>query len=734
MASTLEARAASAGAPHIRRPRNWPLWIGAAIVALVVFVAVAGPWLAPRDPMARVAAIDAGERWIGPPYPIFTPGFWLGSDNAGRDLLSRVLWAVRPTMLLVTIIVLIRLTLGMAIGLVAGFAGRRWQRGADMAVRAALTLPVLVVALAVIAFVGIQRGLLAFLLGLCLTGWAESARYIETQTRTLKTQSYIEAARSMGASPAHLVIYHILRHLLPLTAMLFAFEVSATLMTVAALGFLGYYIGGGVWVTVEDFTARAAAGAPELGQMLATSFELLLQPWTMLVVGGAITTIILGFTLLGEGLRRQLEGEQNLRPQRIDLILSRLAAWSAGAEGRWRRVGYGAAAAVALAALVYVGLRAWNTQAPPTAASFALLPPGGHLWATQRHDPHGTLISLQAAPDAPQVAWEFIAPEGLTGVAVAADGGVYATGAAGALFALDADGSERWRVALGEAAVDAPALAADGTIYVVDSAGGVSAVTPEGVLLWRYASEGRRATSGPMVGSDGTIYSTRVDRVQALTPSGELRWFSGAVDGLWEEPPRLSPDGDLIFLRANAFRTADGQRAELGLTVPPELAFYAPAYIVGGDGATYMTAGNVAVRWSLADGQAQIEGRIEWNLGGLNIYLPSDSGIFTDGFFWIFYGSSYLDTRLAWVDADSRLVANIAAPLRDTTLHGIDAAGQALVCANRGAARCLALDRATGAVAWDLRLPEGVGVTGAALGDGVIYVVTGDGKLFALAE
>jgi len=734
MASTLEAPTAGASARPIRRPRNWPLWFGAAIVALVVFVAVAGPWLAPRDPMARVAAIDAGERWIGPPYPIFTPGFWLGSDNAGRDLLSRVLWAVRPTMLLVTIIALIRLTLGVAIGLVAGFAGRRWQRGADMAVRAALTLPVLVVALAVIAFVGIQRGLLAFLLGLCLTGWAESARYVETQTRTLKAQSYIEAARSMGASPAHLVIYHILRHLLPLTAMLFAFEVSATLMTVAALGFLGYYIGGGVWVTVEDFTARAAAGAPELGQMLATSFELLLQPWTMLVVGGAITTIILGFTLLGEGLRRQLEGEQSLRPQRADRVLARLAAWSAGAEGRWRRVGYGAAAAIALAALAYAGLRGWTTQAPPTAASFTLLPPGGHLWATQRHDPHGTLISLQTAPDAPQVAWEFAAPEGLTGVAVAADGGVYATGAAGTLFAFDADGSERWRLALGEAAVDAPALAADGTIYVVDSAAGLTAVTPEGVSKWRYVSEGRRPTSGPVVGPDGTVYTTRVDQIQAVTPAGELRWLSGAVDGLWEEPPRLSPDGEMIFLRANAFRTADGQRVDLGLTIPQELAFYAPTYAVGGDGGAYLLAGNVAVRWTLENGVAQPAGRIEWNLAGLNIYLPSDSGIFTDGFFWIFYGTSYLDTRLAWVDPDSRLAANIAAPLRDTTLHAIDATGRGLVCANRGAARCLALDRASGAVAWDLRLPDGVGVTGAALGEGVIYVVTDDGRLFALAE
>jgi outer membrane protein assembly factor BamB len=190
----------------------------------------------------------------------------------------------------------------------------------------------------------------------------------------------------------------------------------------------------------------------------------------------------------------------------------------------------------------------------------------------------------------------------------------------------------------------------------------------------------------------------------------------------------------MIFLRANAFRTADGQRVDLGLTIPQELAFYAPTYAVGGDGGAYLLAGNVAVRWTLENGIAQPAGRIEWNLAGLNIYLPSDSGIFTDGFFWIFYGTSYLDTRLAWVDPDSRLAANIAAPLRDTTLHAIDATGRGLVCANRGAARCLALDRATGAVAWDLRLPDGVGVTGAALGEGVIYVVTGDGRLFALAE
>ena len=114
----------------------------------------------------------------------------------------------------------------------------------------------------------------------------------------------------MGAPPAHQVIYHILRHLLPLTAMLLAIEISSTLMTTAALGFLGYYIGGGAWLAVEDFVARNTAGIPELGQMLATAIEQILDPWPMVVVGGVVVVIIFGFSLLGEGLRRRLEGER----------------------------------------------------------------------------------------------------------------------------------------------------------------------------------------------------------------------------------------------------------------------------------------------------------------------------------------------------------------------------------------------------------------------------------------
>ena len=431
--------------------RNWPLRIGGLVVLLVTIVAVAGPWLAPHDPMARAAVIQIDGRWIGPPYPMGAPGFWLGSDRAGRDLLSRLLWALQPTLALVLIIAAVRLALGLTIGLAAGYATGAWRRVLDTLLRVALALPVLVVALIVIAFVGIQRGILAFILGLCLTGWAETARYVETQTRTTRANPFVEAARSMGANDGHIVIYHILRHVLPLASMLLAFEVSNTLMTTAALGFLGYYIGGGAWFTVEDWVARNTAGMPELGQMLAVSLERILDPWSMVLVGGVVTLIVLGFTLLGEGLRRRLEGELGQRPTVIDSFLNRWATWlnrPPGGATRLPRRRLTMAAAV-FAVLVVLGGGWWvlrQGQAPASQV-FSLLPPGGHQWATARHDPYGTLTITATGPISPTVAWSRRFDGGLTGgPAIDADGGIYVAVTDGALAAVDSD----WRPALGD--------------------------------------------------------------------------------------------------------------------------------------------------------------------------------------------------------------------------------------------------------------------------------------------
>ncbi len=740
---TAAPNATSPARTNPRKLSNWPLVLGTILVALVVVIAVAGPWLAPQDPMARTSVLNIGGKWVGPPFPAFSNGFLLGSDRAGRDIFSRLLWAVRPTLSLVIIIAAVRLLLGLGIGLAAGFGTGWGQRAASIATRLALAVPVLVVALATIAFVGIQRGLLAFLLGLSLTGWAETSRYVETQTRVIRQQPFMEAARSMGAPSAHQVIYHILRHLLPLTAMLLAIEISSTLMTTAALGFLGYYIGGGAWLAVEDFVARSTAGIPELGQMLAAAIEQILDPWPMIVVGSFVVMIIFGFSLLGEGLRRRLQGERAGQLSWLHAGLNRVAGWINGgvlpavpaARRRWEL----AAGAVLFVVIAAAGAAFWLAQAnagAPAPGGFSLALPGGSYWGSQRHDAYGTLQIDAAGPLTPTVLWSYQLPGGFAGgAAVRADGTVYAAGADGTVIALDANGKETQRWTIPAAPVGSPALGADGTLYVVDADLGLSALAPDGGTRWRFTSEGRRPTSGPVVGPDGTIYFTRVDRVQAVSPAGAALWVSPGVEGTTvETPPRLSPDGTLVFLSNNIFLATTGERAALALPIKDEMQFMMPAYVTGADGGTYLAAGNNAIRWHVENGQAVADNMIAWNIGGLSIYLPTDSGIAANGDFWIFYGTNLGNSRIVWLDPESRALANIEVLQTRMRLLGIDAANRAYMCATAGPALCMALDVGAKGSIWTLTAPQGTNVTGGALAPGRLYITTADGWLHALGS
>src|SRR5690606_38707135 len=124
------------------------------------------------------------------------------------------------------------------------------------------------------------------------------------------TQPYIAAAKALGATGPQIVLRHISRHIGALLATLFAFEISATLMLTGALAFMGYFIGGGVWVITDGNlipVAERIAGMPELGQLVGTA-EIRISsrpPWEMIFPGLVMALAILGFTLLGEGLRRR---------------------------------------------------------------------------------------------------------------------------------------------------------------------------------------------------------------------------------------------------------------------------------------------------------------------------------------------------------------------------------------------------------------------------------------------
>ncbi len=285
---------------------NAPLVLGSALLLLVFVLAVFGPGLAPRDPLEMNNTVQVNGTWVPVPYPPFTvPGFPLGSDLQGRDQLSRLMWGVRPTVILLSVAALVRLLIGALVGMAAGWSTGRQGRVWEALISGALAVPTIIVALAVITAVGIQKGLAAFLLGLCATGWADTARVVSEQTRSLKQQPFVESARSMGATGTENVVRHVLRHVTPMLSMLLAFEAGATLMTIAGLGFLGYYLGGAFWVEVTDFRQQAISGLPELGQMLSSAWQIF-KPWATIATGSVVFVAILGFNLVGEGLRRRL--------------------------------------------------------------------------------------------------------------------------------------------------------------------------------------------------------------------------------------------------------------------------------------------------------------------------------------------------------------------------------------------------------------------------------------------
>ena len=379
-----------------RSATNWSLIIGSLLVFMVLAVGVVGPVLAPADPLEEHTIIKIGDEWETPPFaPFAVPGFLLGSDQFGRDLLSRILWGVRPTLSMVATVAVVRLLLGTLIGLGAGWFHNRFGRWLDTLITSALAIPVLIIALGAIAMLGAEIGLLAFIVGLSINGWGETARIVRDQTQTIKGQLYIEASQALGASTFSILRRHILNQIMPMVWMLFAFEISNTLMATAGLGFLGYYIGGDVWVEVSDFVSRRVSGMPELGQMLATAWVNLIEPWPLVITGTVVFVSVLGFNLMGDGLRSRLNPELINR----NSLTARFGRWFGAwfeqqvsyPSGIWLRrsllhplmVGV---MVVGLTGIVFV----MRDLLAGGASSTALTVPGGHTWAAERGDPYGS--------------------------------------------------------------------------------------------------------------------------------------------------------------------------------------------------------------------------------------------------------------------------------------------------------------------------------------------------------
>lgn len=748
---------------RVKRPRtvNWPLWIGSALIAVVLFLAVAGPTLAPNDPREHHLIIQVDGKWLTPPYPAFTPGYLLGSDTLGRDLFSWLLWSVRPTIVLVVVVAALRMVMGIIFGIGAGWSDRLIGRLCDGLITAALSVPTLIAALIVITAVGFRFGVWSFVVGLAVTGWAETAQLVRERTRTVKAQEAVEAARALGASGAQIVILHILPQVMPMIWMLLAFEVSHAVVTTAGLGFLGYYLGGPIFAEVDDFVYRRISEMPELGQMLATVWMVLDEPWAMVAAGSVVFLIVLAFNLVGEGLQarltRTLGGSRGLYLRAAGSWIPRVedGAW-------WLRRHWGRVTTVGLVLVAAgVGVFSWQSSRAPdglggvpavptsgdepavdgTGAVSRLEVPGGHIWANEGHDPWRTRLVSFSGPMTTTTQWSVeIDGAFVGGPVIDAQGIIYQAASAltesgahtGRLYAFGEDGDVRWEVPLPASPAGTPALAGDATIYVVIS-GGLAAVTPDGQILWEFASGEAEAGSGAVVAPSGDVYYKSSGELVAVRPDGDLRWRTPITGTVAVDMPRVSADGRTVYWRHLAFHAADGSPALAGLGLAPQGIPLIQA-VIAGDGHLYWQY-DVRLLRDVGEGVTLDEATVyNWEA---YTWEGLDAGISADGRPWLVARPTTvgMGRGLYWGTANGHLSSKLSVPYADSgQVVGVDAGNIAYFCSNSfdTAPSCVAFGPEQNRAIWRVQFRGNGNFTGAALAPERLYAAFGDGTLIAL--
>jgi peptide/nickel transport system permease protein len=295
-----------------KRRLNLPLVLGGGLVIFLVSVALFGPTLAPHDPMEKYVLMPDrnGELKMAPFAPGEVPGFPLGTDLDGRDILSRLLWAVRPTLILTLLVSTFRLVFGTMLGFIEGWYGGVLGAVLTSLTRVALGIPIIIVGMIVIYILGFRFEAWVFIIALTLTGWAAAAKIMSERSRLLHGETFIQAARAIGAREGRLLTRHVLPQVRTLLLVIWTFEMGAVLLQLAELGFLGFFMGGGAIRLIPDpksggFFYELVSGHPELGQMLSAGWQNFLNaPRIAVLAGTAFFFAIFSFMVLGEGLER----------------------------------------------------------------------------------------------------------------------------------------------------------------------------------------------------------------------------------------------------------------------------------------------------------------------------------------------------------------------------------------------------------------------------------------------
>lgn len=259
--------------------RQSPLtMVGLMIIIALIFIAISAPWLAPYDPFD----VDTGNR-LKPP----SSEHLLGTDDMGRDILSRILYGSRISIMVGVVVLTISLSMGVPLGAVSGYFGGKIDSALMRITDIFLGLPSLVLALSIAAALG--RGIMNTMIAISITWWPWYARLVRGQTLSIREMGYIEAARAAGGSSFRIILTHVLPNCISPIVVAASMDMGYTILTAAGLGFIGL---------------GAQPPSPEWGLMISIGRTYMMNyPWVATFPGLAILITVLGFNLVGDGLR-----------------------------------------------------------------------------------------------------------------------------------------------------------------------------------------------------------------------------------------------------------------------------------------------------------------------------------------------------------------------------------------------------------------------------------------------
>lgn len=260
---------------------NKSFYIGLALVLAIFLIALVAPKLAPQDPLE----VNIGMRFQAPSVK-----YWLGTDNLGRCIASRIIWGTRLSIFYGLGVLVIMLLISIPLGTLAAYVGGKVDGFIMSVVDLALSIPTFLLGLAVAGALGASSK--NMMIAMSSVWWASYTRMIRSFALQIKQQEFMLAAQGAGCSHIQLLVHHILRNILPSILVVSTMQIGSIIMHISTFSFIGL---------------GAQPPAPEWGVMLSDSKEFIqTQPQLMIYPGIAIFITVIAFNLLGEGLKNEL--------------------------------------------------------------------------------------------------------------------------------------------------------------------------------------------------------------------------------------------------------------------------------------------------------------------------------------------------------------------------------------------------------------------------------------------